>query len=71
MIPASEDLFKKIDDGKCSFVTDEWSGYFRLLPEKRHFFGKDLTFPIEADNSDIHRRLARFKRKNKGLITKC
>lgn len=36
-----------------------------MLPEDRHFTGKDLTFPIEATNSDIRHRLARFVRKTK------
>jgi insertion element IS1 protein InsB len=58
-------LIQKIDDGKCTFVRGEWGGFFRLLPEKRHFFGKDLTFPIEATNSDIRHLLARFKRQSK------
>jgi IS1 family transposase len=35
------------------------------LPENRHFWGKDLTFPIEGTNSDIRHRLVRFKRKTK------
>ena len=58
-------LIRQIDDGKCIFVTDEWEGFFRGLPEDRHFFGKDLTFVIESTNSDIRHRLARFKRKSK------
>ena len=58
-------LIRRIDDGKCIFVTDEWEGFFRCLPEDRHFFGKDLTFVIESTNSDIRHRLARFKRRSK------
>jgi len=58
-------LIQKVDTGSCSFVTDEWPGFFRLLPEDRHFYGKDLTFPIEASNGDIRHRLARFVRKTK------
>lgn len=58
-------LIQKVDDGLCTFVTDEWEGFFRCLPENRHFFGKDLTFTIESTNSDIRHRLARFKRKTK------
>ncbi|MBN9565217.1 MAG: IS1 family transposase, partial [Alphaproteobacteria bacterium] len=46
-------------------MTAEWPGFFRLLPEERHFYGKDLTFPIEATNSDIRHRLARFTRRTK------
>ena len=59
------DLKKLIDQSDCDFVTDEWGGFFRCLPENRHFYGKDLTFPIEATNSDIRHRLARFKRRTK------
>ena len=58
-------LIAKVDTGICSFITDEWPGFFRLLPEERHFYGKDLTFPIEATNSDIRHRLARFTRRTK------
>jgi IS1 family transposase len=53
-------LLDKIDDGKCHFVTDECSGFFRLLSEGRHFYGKDLTYPIEATHSNLRHGLARF-----------
>lgn len=59
------ELVQKVDTGKCSFVTDEWGGFYRVLPEERHFVGKDLTFPIEATNSDIRHRVARFHRRSK------
>ena len=49
-------LIDRVDDGECVFVTDEWAGFYRLLPEDRHFPGKDLTFPIKASNSDIRNR---------------
>lgn len=42
-------LIHKIDNNSCIFVTDEWEGFFRCLPEKRHFFGKDLTVLIEQN----------------------
>ena len=58
-------LVQKVDTENCSFVTDDWGGFYRILPEKRHFVGKDLTFPIEATNSDIRHRLARFHRRSK------
>ena len=58
-------LINRIDDGKCIFVTDDWAGFKRLLPQDRHFTGKDLTFPIEASNSDIRHNLARFHRRSK------
>ena len=46
-------------------VTDDWEGFHRLIPERQLFTGKDLTFPIEQDNSDVRRFLARFHRRTK------
>ena len=51
-------------DGK-TFVTDDWDGCHRLIPEGRLFTGKDPTFPIEQDNSNIRHFLARFRRRTK------
>ena len=62
---SAKKLISRVDTGTCSFVTDEWGGFFRILPEERHFYGKDLTFPIEGSNSDIRHRLARFHRRSK------
>ena len=47
------------------FVTDDWEGFRRPIPEEQHFAGKDLTFPIEQDNSDVRHHLARFRRRSK------
>lgn len=46
-------------------MTDDWQGFHRLIPEHQLFAGKDLTFPIEQDNSAIRHRLARFRRRSK------
>ncbi|MBP6951262.1 MAG: hypothetical protein KA112_01365 [Alphaproteobacteria bacterium] len=56
-------LIDRVDDGKCVFVMDEWAGFYRPLPENRHFLSKDVTFPIEAYNSDLRHCLARYIRK--------
>jgi hypothetical protein len=40
-------------------------GYHRLIPESQLFTGKDLTVPIEQDNSNIRHFLARFRRRTK------
>jgi insertion element IS1 protein InsB len=61
----AKELVDKVMSPTCLFVTDQWKCFFKLLPEGRHFYGKDLTFPIEATNSDIRHRLARFSRKTK------
>jgi insertion element IS1 protein InsB len=48
-----------------TFVTDDWEGYHRLIPQSQLFTGKDLTFSIEQDNSNIRHFLARFRRRTK------
>ena len=52
------------------FVTDDWEGYHRVIPEAQLFTGKDLTFPIEQDNSNVRHCLARFRRRTK-VVSKC
>ena len=46
-------------------MTDDCEGFRRLIPPDRLFTGKDLTFPIEQDNSEIRHHLARFRRRSK------
>ncbi len=41
-----------------------------LLPEAQLFTGKDLTFPIKQDNSNVRHCLARFRRRTK-VVSKC
>ncbi len=48
-----------------TFVTDDREGTHRLVPESRLFTGKELTFPIEPDDSNIRHVLARFRRRAK------
>jgi insertion element IS1 protein InsB len=58
-------LLKKIGLKGKRFVTDDWEGYHRQIPEKQLFTGKDLTYPIEQDNSNTRHYLARFHRRSK------
>jgi hypothetical protein len=44
-----------------AFLTDDWESFQRLIPEGQLFTGKDLTFGIEQDNSDVRHHLARFR----------
>ena len=53
-----------------TFITDDWEGYHRLIPQDQLFTGKDLTFPIEQDNSNVRHYLARFRRRTK-VVSKC
>jgi IS1 family transposase/transposase-like protein len=58
-------LIDIVDDGQCNFITDEYAPFFKHIPEDRHYYGKDITFPIEQSNSDIRHWLARFIRRSK------
>ena len=63
-------LLAKVGVAGRTFVTDDWEGCHRVTPEDQLFTGKDLTFPIEQDNSDVRHYLARFRRRTK-VVSKC
>jgi len=63
-------LLDKVGLAGKTFVTDDWEGYHRVIPEDQLFTGKDLTFPIEQDNSNVRHCLARFRRRTK-VVSKC
>jgi insertion element IS1 protein InsB len=63
-------LIDKVGVKGKTFVTDDWEGYHRVIPEGQLFTGKDLTFPTEQDNSNLRHSLARFRRRTKG-VSKC
>ncbi|MGI4944963.1 MAG: IS1 family transposase [Janthinobacterium lividum] len=52
-------LFDKVGMSGKVFVTDDREGYHRVIPQAQLFTGKDLTFPIEQDNSNVRHCLAR------------
>src|SRR4051794_34216712 len=58
-------LLEKVGVGGNVFLTDDWEGFHRLIPEEQLFTGKDLTVPIEQDNSEVRHHLARFRRRSK------
>ena len=58
-------LLDKVGVEGKTFVTDDWEGYQRRIPEDQLFTGKDLTFSIEQDNSNIRHFLARVRRRAK------
>ena len=63
-------LIDKVGLAGRTFVADDWEGYHRVIPENQLFTGKDLTFPIEQDNSNVRHCLARFRRRTK-VVSKC
>lgn len=58
-------LLAKVGMEGKTFLTDDWDGFHRLIPEDQLYTGKDLTFSIEQDNSNIRHYLARFRRRTK------
>ena len=63
-------LIDKVGIVGRTFVTDDWEGYHRVIPQAQLFTGKDLTFPTEQDNSNVRHYLARFHRRTK-VVSKC
>jgi IS1 family transposase len=63
-----KEIVREVDTEKYDFVTDGWPGFFRVLPEEKHFHGKDLTYLIEATHSDLRHRLARFHRQHQKIL---
>ena len=60
-------LLDKIGIEGKTFITDDWEGFHRLIPGDQLFTGKDLTVPIEQDNSGIRHFPARFRRRAKAV----
>ncbi|MGH7054751.1 MAG: IS1 family transposase [Stellaceae bacterium] len=60
-----QNLLDKVGITGKTFLTDDWDGFHRLIPQDQLFTGKDLTFSIEQDNSDIRHFVARFRRRTK------
>jgi insertion element IS1 protein InsB len=58
-------LLDKVGLKGKTFLADDWEGFHRLIPQDQLFTGKDLTFSIEQDNSNIRHFLARFRRRTK------
>ncbi len=50
---------------KCTFYTDSWNAFSKILPPKRHVIGKRHTVAIERDNGNVRNDLARFTHRNK------
>lgn len=64
-IKAARKFWKKIPDAlkTCYFETDDWKAYKKIIPNKQHKIGKDLTYYIEGFNATIRARISRLVRK--------
>ena len=49
----------------CTFYTDDWGVFAKILPKNRHVMGKAHTIDIEHDNSNTRHHLGRFTRRTK------
>ncbi|MDR2260894.1 MAG: hypothetical protein LBE06_08210 [Azoarcus sp.] len=62
-------LYDKVKHLKnCTFYTDKWDAFMKVLPPERHVIGKSGTFTIEQDNSNTRHHLGRFHATNQGRL---
>jgi insertion element IS1 protein InsB len=54
----------------CTFYTDDWKAFAKILPPERHVIGKAHTIDIEHDNSNTRHNLGRFTRRTKVVSRK-
>jgi insertion element IS1 protein InsB len=55
-------LYEKLKHLNCTFYTDDWEAFNKVLPKERHIIGKKYTIAIEQDNSNTRHNLARMTR---------
>jgi len=59
-------LYEKVKHLKdCTFYTDDWDAFAKVLPKERHIIGKTHTVAIERDNSNTRHHLGRMTRRTK------
>ena len=64
-------LYNKVKHLKdCTFYTDDWDAFSKVLPKSRHIIGKKHTISIEQDNSNTRHHLGRFTRRTKVVTQK-
>ena len=54
----------------CTFYSDRWDAFAKVLPAWQHILGKKDTLHVERDNSNTRHFLARFTRRTK-VVSKC
>lgn len=59
-------LYEKLKHLKdCTFYTDDWAPFAKVLPAERHVIGKKHTIAIEQNNSNTRHFSSRFTRRTK------
>jgi insertion element IS1 protein InsB len=54
----------------CTFYTDDWDAFSKILPPERHIIGKAHTVTTERDNSNTRHHLGRMTRRTKVVSKK-
>ena len=65
-IKSMKKLWKKIPyrlRSNCYFETDDWEAYRSILPNDRHWIGKEYTYFIEGFFAEVRARVSRLVRK--------
>jgi insertion element IS1 protein InsB len=64
-------LYDKVKHLKnCTFYTDDWDAFAKVLPADRHIIGKSGTVAVERDNSNTRHHLGRMTRRTKVVSKK-
>ena len=64
-------LYAKVEHlTDCTFYTDDWDAFAKVLPMERHVIGKAHTIAIERDNSNTRHHLGRMTRRTKVVSKK-
>lgn len=64
-------LFEKVKHlENCTFYTDDWVAFAKVLHKGRHVIGKADTITIEQDNSNTRHHLGRMTRRTKVVSKK-
>ena len=58
-------LIEKIGDAGSILYSDNWNAFSKALSGKVHLIGKEYTYLIESNNSDVRNCLGRFLRRTK------
>jgi IS1 family transposase len=54
----------------CTFYTDNWEAFAKVLPSERHVIGKAHTIAVEHDNSNTRHHLGRLTGRTKVVSKK-
>ena len=54
----------------CTFYSDDWKAFKKVLPKGRHIIGKKHTTRVESDNSSVRHDIGRFTRRTK-VVSQC